>query len=365
MDGMPRPRPPHLVREVTRHGKPVWYVRKGQGKRIRIRAAYGSEEFWKAYREALESTAPPSGKVAPRSFTWVVNRFRQSAKWNALSLASQKQSNAIYKSLEKTIGSQPIGRITRSTIDNSIDARRERPHSANNFLKAMRRLFQWAISTTPPIAKENPTAGVTLLRGPKTGGHHTWTEEEMERFEARWPIGTRARLAFDLLLYTGLRRGDVVKLGRQHVRDGIITFRTEKTGEVVYVKMAPQLVASIDATPTGDLTYLVTQGGMPFVKEGFGNWFSDVCREAGCPGSAHGLRKAGATRAAENGASERHLDALYGWRDGKMAKHYTEAANRFRLAVEASAFLSAGTKQNSYNPAPATRKSRTSRKALK
>ncbi|MEI9901164.1 MAG: hypothetical protein WDN31_14625 [Hyphomicrobium sp.] len=55
-------------------------------------------------------------------------------------------------------------------------------------------------------------------------GHHTWTSEELEQFEARHPIGTKARLAFGLLIYTGVRRSDVVRLGRQHVRDGWLKF---------------------------------------------------------------------------------------------------------------------------------------------
>jgi integrase len=146
-------------------------------------------------------------------------------------------------------------------------------------------------------------------------------------------------LAFDLLLYTGFRRGDAVRVGRQHVRDGVITIRTEKTGEVVSIPMLPPLGASIAATKTGDLTFLVGRGGQPWVKESFGNWFGEACRAAGCPGSAHGLRKAGATRAAERGASERQLMAIFGWSTGKMAQHYSRTADRARLAQAAAEFL--------------------------
>src|SRR5262249_10164463 len=154
----------------------------------------------------------------------------------------------------------------------------------------------------------DPTKGVKKLKGDNEAeGFHTWTEEELDRYEARWPIGTRQRLAYDLLLYTGLRRGDAACVGRQHVRDGIITIRTEKTGEVVSIPILPPLAASIAAAETGDLTFLVTEAGHPWVKESFGNWFRESCREAGCPGSAHGLRKAGARRAAERGATERQL----------------------------------------------------------
>jgi integrase len=104
--------------------------------------------------------------------------------------------------------------------------------------------------------------------------------------EARWPIGTRERLALAILLYTGLRRGDAAMLGRQHVRDGIITFRTAKTGTQVTIPMLPDLAEIIAATKTGDLAFVATPSGRPMTKESFGNWFKDTCRAAGVPGTA-------------------------------------------------------------------------------
>jgi integrase len=205
-------------------------------------------------------------------------------------------------------------------------------------LKAMRAFFAWAIEDK--LVTLDPTKGVKLLPGPNDAdGFHTWTQAELDRFEAHWPVGTRERLSYDLLLYTGLRRGDAVRVGGLHEREGVITIRTEKTGEPVSIPILPPLAASIAATRTGDLTYLVTEAGQPWVKESFGNWFRKICRKAGCPGSAHGLRKAGATRAAERGATERQLMAIFGWSMGKMAQHYTRAADRTRLARDAAQFL--------------------------
>jgi hypothetical protein len=69
----------------------------------------------------------------------------------------------------------------------------------------------------------------------------------------------------------------------------------------------------MNASPCGDLTFLVNEWGPPFTDAGFGNWFRDRCLEAGVPGRAHGLRKAGATLAANNGATSRQLMAIFGW----------------------------------------------------
>ena len=135
-----------------------------------------------------------------------------------------------------------------------------------------------------------------------------------------------------------------MRVGRQHLRDGVISIRTEKhargkQGELIAIPILAPLAASLAATPTGDLTFLINERGQPWVKESFGNWFRDVCRLAKCPGSAHGLRKAGATRAAEKGASERQLMAIFGWTTGKMAQHYTRSADRARLARDAAQLL--------------------------
>ncbi|AZO76312.1 hypothetical protein BLM15_00915 [Bosea sp. Tri-49] len=143
-------------------------------------------------------------------------------------------------------------------------------------------------------------------------------------------------------MYTGLRRGDACQLGRQHVRNGIITIKTEKTGETVVIPVLQPLKDSIAAAPTGDLTYIIGEHGRGFTKESFGNWFGDVCRKTNVKGSAHGLRKAGATRAAEQGASESELEAIFGWRGGRMASLYTRKANRERLAKHAASKLLPG-----------------------
>lgn len=333
---MPRPRPPHLVRETTRHGTVVWYVRVGQGPRTRMREPYGSEGFWRDYRSAVEGK--PVGKPAgpaTGTLSWLIARYVATAEWSDLSAATRKQRHAVYRVVETAAGAEPIKAIDRRAILAGRDRRRDRPHAANNFLKAMRGLFAWALAAD--YVKADPTLGIKLLTGKNDdAGFHAWTEEELARFEAKWKLGTRQRLAFDLLLYTGLRRGDAVRLGRPHVRAGEFTIRTEKTGMPVIAPILPQLAESIAAAPTGELTFIATERGTPFTKESFGTWFGKVCREADCPGSAHGLRKAGARRAAEAGASEAQLNALFGWADGsRESAVYTRTASRAKLAREA------------------------------
>ncbi|WP_298356917.1 tyrosine-type recombinase/integrase [Rhodoblastus sp.] len=334
MDAMPRPRPPYLQREVTRHGKTLWYVRRDKGPRIRINGAFGSPEFMTEYHRAvagqIAATRPPPVKT--NTLRWLLARYRESAAWAKLSPATRRQRENIFLPILKSAGDEPFAAITKQDIAKGVDRRAATPFAAANFVKAMRGLFQWAMAAGH--VEQDPTRDASTTT-PKTDGFHAWTEDEIAQFEARWPIGTRERLALALFLFTGLRRGDVARLGRQHVRNGVITIRTEKTGTAIILPILPALQEIIDASPTGDLVFLASERGKPMTKESLGNWFRDACDAAGVPGSAHGLRKAGATRLANNGATVAQLEAIYGWEGGKMASLYTRTADRARLAREA------------------------------
>lgn len=331
--------PPFLRYELTRHGKRVWYVRRDRnGPRVRLRAEYGTEAFWQEYRDALAAKAPAKAGGEANTLRWAIDLYRASNTWAKLSNATRRQRENIFRRIIESAGDDPLSGTTESAIELALEKRADRPHAANNLLKTLKALFAFLIKHR--IVKKNPTTGIKQLRGANDErGFHTWSPAELERFETTWAIGTRERLAYDFLLYTGLRRGDAVRVGRQHVRDGYITIRLEKTDEEITIPVLEPLARSIAASPTGDLAYLSNAYGEPWVKESFGNWFSDVCRATGCPGSAHGLRKAGATRAAENGASEQQLMALFGWTSPRMASHYVRAANRKRMATSAAALL--------------------------
>ena len=156
-------------------------------------------------------------------------------------------------------------------------------------------------------------------------------EEMVEAYQRRWPIGTPQRVWLDVLLYTGLRVGDAFRFGKQHVRAG--EMKTEKTGQIVYPEIVPELTATLAAGPIGDLTYIISGNGRAFTNKGaFGNAFTAAAKAAGVRGSAHGVRKLAATRDANAGASEAMLEARYGWTGGRMASLYTRTANRRKLA---------------------------------
>jgi hypothetical protein len=159
--------------------------------------------------------------------------------------------------------------------------------------------------------------------------------------EAMHPIGSRARLAIALMLYTGCRRSDVITLGWQHIDNGTLVYTQRKTAARVALPVHPDLAQILAAVPRDNMTFVVTSGGKPFTASGFYNWFVDCARAAGLPPgcSPHGLRKAMFRRLAEAGCTPHQIGSTTGHRTLNEVQRYTEDANRASLAGDALARL--------------------------
>ena len=314
---------------------------------MRLLGAYGSPEFLATYRRAERGeNNHSSARGDEGTFGSLWGLYRDSPAWERLSRSTKKQRDNLMRIALERAGNQPLDVWTRKFIIASLDARAATPAQARNFLGTLRALFQWAISRER--VDVDPTVGIKLGRY-RGDGFHTWTQAELARFESHWPIGTRERLAYDLMLWTGLRRGDAARVGPQHVKDGSIVLDTAKTGQRVSIRILPPLARSIkaclsygdDGKPILKATFITNDYGRPFVKESFGNWFHDACKAAGVPGSAHGLRKALAVKLAESGATDREIGAILG---NDMAKLYARKASVPRLSDAALARLFPNTK---------------------
>jgi integrase len=284
------------------------------------------------------------GKAARGTLEWLFGLYRQTTAWTDLAKSTRYKREKIMMRVLETAGHQMVSAINEAHVIAGRERRAATPASAQAFIDTLHGLFKWAVSVK--LAASDPTRNVKVkTRSKRRGGYPPWTDEDMARFEARWPRGTRQRVIFDILAYTGLRIGDVAMLGRQHLKQRSID--SEKTGMRVELPLLPQLAETLDAGPTGDLAFIVTRRGTPWTKGALGTEFSAAARAAGVLGkSAHGVRKGAATRAAENGATERELEAIFGWSGGRMATLYTKSANRTRLAAGAIGKLDRGETEN-------------------
>lgn len=335
---MPRSKPKYVSCYRDRHGVLRWLFRQKGKPSVQTRSEFGSVEWWAWYDAASRAEAKPigSGRAKPGSIHAVIVAYYSSADWSSLRPTTQKTYRGIIERFRTKHGDKAVATIQASHIRGMLDAKAGTPSAANNLLKVLRALMRFAVERN--YRQDDPSRAVKPLKN-RTDGFYTWSEDDIEVFGKRWPVGTRERLAVDLLLYTAQRSGDVRVMGRQNIRDGRIRVRQEKTREFVDLPIHRELQKSLDAAPLGQLTFIVTQAGEPFTAKGFGNWISAAAKEAGLPAgaAAHGLRKAAARRLAEAGASAHEIMAVTGHRTLKEVERYTRTAAMKGLATSAMA----------------------------
>lgn len=204
------------------------------------------------------------------------------------------------------------------------------PDAANNRLKVWRNLTRLAVERE--WIETDPARDVRK-RNVETEGHHCWTDDEIARYREHHASGTKPRLALELLLWTGARRGDAVLLGRQQLAGGSLTYTSQKTGVKVCIPVLPEFQAELVQMPRSQMLFLETRDGTPHSVKAFGAWFARQGRAAGVPPNctAHGLRKARARIMAEQNKTTHQIAAWGGWLSLAEVAHYTAEVDRKRL----------------------------------
>ena len=351
---MKRPNPPHLSRDVDRHGNVRWYVRMPGRPKVRIREEYDTPAFWSAYRDAMAgkvTVKPKDGagrrKAAlPGSFRSLVERYYGSAEFKGLEATTRRVRRAILDRFCESVTS--AGRVYaelpfRAMQPRNVRAIRDRlaetPAAANATVKALRQVFTFAVEND--LADANPAKEVPYLPPVRPGGIPAWTEEDVAKFETAHPVGSMARLALVLFTEFGQRISDVHRLGPPMVDGDTITFTQFKNRKrkpvTLTLPLSDAVAHALEVTPHGAETFLVNDYGRPFAStKAFGNKFHDWCDEAGLVDrSADGLRKYFSAKLADHGASDREIMSFTGHRTSKEVDRYTRSANQKRLAVTA------------------------------
>ena len=331
---MRRKLPKYVQGWVDSEGRPHHYFRRPGYPRVPLKGLPWSPQFLADYEAALQGPALAIGtkRSKPGSAGAVIAGYYASLDFGELAVGTQKMRRAILERFRKAHGDKPIALLPQKFITAMLNEMK--PFAARNWLKTIRGLMQFCVKHE--LCAIDPTQGIKLRRA-KTNGHHTWTEAEISTFEAAHSIGSKARLALALGLYTGLRRGDAVRMGPQHVHGGVLMVTQGKTGGALRIPMHTDLMAIISATPSNNMAFLVTAFGKPFTAAGFGAWFRKRCDEAGLSEDCtfHGLRKAACRRLAEAGCSANEIAAISGHASLREVERYTKAADQERIARNA------------------------------
>jgi hypothetical protein len=215
----------NIVEDTDRHGNVRVYYRPGKGKpKLRLISTPGTTEFETEYQRArngeLAPTARQAGRAiaAPGTMRWLCEQYYSSAAFQALEQSTRKVRRSILDAICERAGSFKYSTLEPHNVAKLRDEKAAFPEAANARVKALRRLFAWACSPEYRYATRNPAAEVPYLKSNNPDGFREWPEDQVALYEARHPVGTKARLALDLLHYTGVRRSDVVNLGPQMER---------------------------------------------------------------------------------------------------------------------------------------------------
>jgi integrase len=326
--------PKHCQGFVDRHGHARWYYRRPGFPRTPLPGLPWSPEFMAAYESAMGGATPVGiNRTKPGTMSALIATYYKAPEFTGLAESTQTTYRNQLERFRAEHGDKPVSLLQRGHIKAIIGGMASTPAAANNLLDRLKMLMGFAVEEG--IRPDNPTFKLKGFRV-KSDGFHTWTEDEIAAFEAAHPIGSKPRLAMALMLYTGQRRSDAVRMGRQYVSGNRVRVRQQKTSEFLEIPMHPELVRIIAETPKDNMTFLVTAFGKPFTPAGFGNWFREQCDAAKLPQcSAHGLRKAAARRLAEAGCTNAQIKAITGHKTDAEVTRYTKAAEQVRLAEAA------------------------------
>jgi integrase len=323
---------------------PRYYFRRPGCKAIPLPGWPGSDEFMAAYAAAL-AMLPSNNKSeigAKRTGVGTIDAlvattFYKSTHWTNLSPQSQQTYAPVIDKFRARHGRLHVATLQAKHVGLALDEV-AKPSAKRKLLKALRLLMRAAI---PSMRADDPTAGIKVTM-PKSKGWHPWSDEEIELYRARWPLGTEARLVFEFALETASRRSEVVRLGPQHVRNGRIRIERTHGSSNVDIQLTAELTAAVMAMPKAKhLTFIVGRGGKPLTGGGLAKRFAEWATAAGLPSCCrlHGLKKGGMRRIAEMGASAHQLMSWSGHKTLAMIAHYTDSVDRAKLADDTAQLI--------------------------
>jgi integrase len=331
---------------IDRHGKPRFYLRRPGAKRVPLPGLPWSPEFMGAYQAALDGVTPAArpitiaaARASAGSTAEVVARYLLDASFTTLAASTREKRRRFLDGFRETYGRLPFAKLDTPSVAALLG--KLTAHNQRDWLKTLRGLVRFAMALG--YIGADVTLGLKAARAKVTGGYRTWQDDHIETYRAHWPRGTAQRLALELMVGMAGRRGDVVKLGWQHIRNGTngpeIWYRQNKTGNAVEgVPLTDELRAAVEATPRDRLTFLLGAQGEPYRAKRFGTAFSAWAREAGVPAglSAHGLRKSCCRILAEMGCTAPEIMSVSGHRSLAEVQRYIDAANRRTMAAAAA-----------------------------
>lgn len=344
---------PGLLREKLPSGNYRYRVRVEGDKKRRIPLHIGPDnklfsEHYRAARRGIEikpETKPEETQIQG-SLGWLKYQYlawlEDQVDKGQYAEATLIQRRSKFKQLEEYEDYSLD--MPQEQLLNIRDHMAAQPGSADNFIKAVRAMYAWAIDRKH--TQVNPAVGIGKINKGQ-GGAIPWTVADLQKYRECHAPGTMAHLCLSLFMFTACRISDAIRLGRgnEFERSGIkgLGWQPVKKGSAyVEIPMLPPLINATRSMTVQGPTYLLTEHGKPFQSpEGLRNRFRKWCDQAELNHlSSHGIRKATGNLLAQEGASQYQIMAIHGHTQAKTSEVYTKGVERWRLAADAMESLS-------------------------
>lgn len=327
---------------IDSRGKPRNAFRRPGQKKVPLPWPMFTEEWWKAYHGALVGTPkikPGAGvsKTTPRTMNALIADYYQSSAFTALQASTQATYRNQIEAFRVDNGHGPVREIKTKHVDAILgEIAKKSTAQAQKLKKRFTTLFRLAVKWE--YRDDNPMLNAERIKH-KPKGYAPWTEDDIANFRGHWAVGTSQRIAFEILLFTGLRRSDAVRIGRQHIQENRIVTKIKKSGDEVEISIPihPEFRAVLDTIKHAHLNFITTERGAARSEKAFTNWIIEAARSAGLPPhrSPHGLRKSACIRLAEAGCSTSEIMSITGHRNLAEVETYVRDANKKKLADSA------------------------------
>lgn len=295
--------------------------------------------LWEASPNAVPN-ALANVKTRRGTLSWLIEAYQKSGKFKQKGERTKKDDQRFFDMLENGIkdveidalGDFMVEEFTVPLVFRIHDKLSETPVKANHVLATLSKLFKYAIQLG--LITHNPASGVDKFKG--GAGHRPWEDWEIAQFREHWPLGTRERTAFELLINLGQRSGDVRLLTWNHIGETHITLTQGKTGRRLSIPVAEALRAALDAWPRQEHTTVVLPWGDGTAAHAstFGHFMTAAYRAAKLEGvTTHGLRYTAATILFELGCDDELIAAITGHDTSAMVKKYAKQKKRAGTAV--------------------------------
>ncbi|RAZ83213.1 hypothetical protein DPM33_32910 [Mesorhizobium hawassense] len=332
-------KPTYINEYVDRHGRARIYLRRPGHPQLALPTPLYSQEFWTAYHAAMANEPVKANRLKPGSIAAAVHGYYGSIEFKSLAATTQ----AVYRGvLDRFVASKygagPIAGMQGKHVNAIIDEMASTPAAASNFRKRLSAVMDYAVSAG--MRADNPVADAKRVRY-ESDGHRTWTEEDIAAYREHWKVGTPERLAMEVLLHTGLRRSDAVRLGWRHAASGAFVITAQKTGAELHIPITAELARFLKSCPADNKTFIVKSGDAARSEKAFSAYISEAAANAGLPSrsSPHGLRKAACRRLAEAGCTAPEIMSITGHTDIREVERYCREASRKLLSAQAMAKL--------------------------